>query len=133
MNELDYATLEASKRLLDAEIVLETEVYWYLGQSGEWKLIYVPPTITARLTPFQIMQPVIEAKEAIPAPCFAEVWRELPETDELMDLVREYAMATLEGWQVINIQRYVFNLFRDVNRMIDLLIWITEQKRKDKP
>ena len=50
MNELNYASLEASKRLVDSGIVLETEVCWQwhdpcspddmaYGAYGEWALV----------------------------------------------------------------------------------------------
>jgi hypothetical protein len=62
MNQLNYASLEASKRLVAAGIVLETEEVWYQGENGTWYLSDVPlPT------------------HSIPAPSMAEVWRELPE------------------------------------------------------
>ena len=74
MNEANYASLEASKRLVEAGIVLETEalwVKWYFDSSTnmnyhpyEWRLMY------RGLTQDDL--------KSIPAPCMAEVWRELP-------------------------------------------------------
>jgi len=37
MNPLDYASLEASQRLAEAGIALETEASWYLNGAG-WQL-----------------------------------------------------------------------------------------------
>ena len=126
MNELNYATLEASQRLFDAGIVLETENYWRIYGVDEDPVIELV-TAEHRLDGWDRCN-----LRTYPAPSMAEVWRELPETDVLMDFVRKYTMATCEGWIVINIQEYVFNLLRNVNRMIDLLIWVTEQKRKER-
>jgi len=36
MNQLNYASLEACKRLVDAGIVLETDFVWRLGADGRW-------------------------------------------------------------------------------------------------
>jgi L-lysine 2,3-aminomutase len=38
MNELNYASLEASKRLVEAGIVLETQSVWFHGTKGTWHL-----------------------------------------------------------------------------------------------
>ena len=75
MNQLNYASLEASKRLVDAGIVIKSEKIWAsvpnpynVDREGNslphWKLIDPP------LYPY---------KEQIPAPSMTEVWRELPE------------------------------------------------------
>jgi hypothetical protein len=76
MNELNYASLEASKKLVENGIMLETDavwVKWYFDGSilsdrnpYEWRLQYKALTQTDF--------------ESIPAPCFTEVWRELPES-----------------------------------------------------
>ena len=75
MNKLNYASLSASKKLVENGIVLETDavwVKWYFDGSVlsdrnpyEWRLQYKALTQTDF--------------ESIPAPCFTEVWRELPE------------------------------------------------------
>jgi len=65
MNPLNYASLEASKRLVAAGIVLETEAVrerhrWPGGE--RWILV----------------SRGIALNKTIPAPSMAEVWRELP-------------------------------------------------------
>jgi hypothetical protein len=65
MNELNYASLEASKKLVDNGIVLEAEAVWRkkrdkTGYYLTWKKLY-------------------HRTSDIPAPTMAEVWRELPE------------------------------------------------------
>lgn len=119
MNKANYGSVEACQRLLSANILLVTDMVWAAKDGCEPQLI--PTEDVGKIGGLTI----------IPAVNFAEVWRELPETDELMDIVRQYAEVTAEFWQVLLIQRYVFNLLRDVNKMIDLLIWITEKKRKE--
>lgn len=79
MNPLNYASLSASKRLVDAGVVLKTEVYWSYeptniitprcNQSSEiiierrWVLTMFPPMGSA----------------CYPAASMAEAWRELPD------------------------------------------------------
>jgi hypothetical protein len=65
MNPNNYASLEASKRLVEAGIVLETEALWFLGTSDEWHLAD--------------KWLCNHAPQAVPAPSMAEVWMELPE------------------------------------------------------
>jgi len=63
MNLLNYASLEASKRLVDAGIVLETDFAWQKEDDG-----------------FSIGLRFFNGcwEKDIPAPSMAEVWRELP-------------------------------------------------------
>ena len=63
MNTQNYASLEASKRLHDAGIVLGTEAYW----------------IRVANSPMMLVDNRHGADEYYPAPSMAEVWRELPE------------------------------------------------------
>jgi len=62
MNTQNYASLEASKRLHDAGIVLKTEAYW----------------IRVANSPMMLVDNRHGADEYYPAPSMAEVWRELP-------------------------------------------------------
>jgi hypothetical protein len=71
MNPNNYASLEASKRLVEAGIVLETEAGWYK--------IYRPGCHS-----FDMVLSLRSGNEKFygdnfPAPSMAEVWRELPE------------------------------------------------------
>jgi len=61
MNELNYASLEASKKLHDAGIILETDAVWE-GKEGQTRL-----NLKAN------------CPDGFPAPSMAEVWRELTE------------------------------------------------------
>ncbi len=57
MNPLNYASIEASKALVDMGIVIETEAFWHHDGDGVYSLRHYG---------------------SIPAPSMAEVWRELP-------------------------------------------------------
>ena len=129
MNPNNYASLEASKRLVEAGIVLETEalwVKWYFDTSTnmnyspfEWRLMY------QSLTQVDL--------EYIPAPSMAEVWRELPETIDEYDLTCEkifnggmqagYTTCDVSGlrWKVL------LNAANPTDALIDLLIWVRKE------
>ena len=66
MNELNYSTLEASKRLVEAGIELKTDFCW-IEVKIAGKEIYV-------LRPFQQHK-----NHGIPAPTMVEAWRALPQ------------------------------------------------------
>jgi hypothetical protein len=129
MNPNNYASLAASKRLVEAGIVLETEalwVKWYFDTSTnmnyspfEWRLMY------RSLTQVDL--------EYIPAPSMAEVWRELPETIDEYDLTCEkifnggmqagYTTYDVSGlrWKVL------LNAANPTDALIDLLIWVRKE------
>jgi hypothetical protein len=121
MNELDHASLEASKKLVDAGIVLETEKVWFFSTTG-WELV-------DRYDKHKVN------KHYLPAPSMAEVWRELPETIDEYDLTCEkifnggmqagYTTYDVSGlrWKVL------LNAANPTDAMIDLLIFV----RKGKP
>ena len=65
----------------------------------------------------------------IPAPSMAEVWRELPESGELSVLIEQYMDETYEfgnRWGETD----VMYLLRNINKLIDLLVWVTEQEKE---
>jgi len=66
MNKLNYASLEASKKLADAGIVLKTDALWRESINGEETQLLIKDQCT------------YDYGHYIPAPCFAEIWRELP-------------------------------------------------------
>jgi hypothetical protein len=114
MNELNYASLEASKKLVDNGIVLETDavwVKWYFDGSilsdrnpYEWRLQYRALTQTDF--------------ESIPAPCFTEVWRELPHKTWVR---KDYSGRT----NVMNEDNsFVCYNENPTDVLIDLLIWL---------
>jgi hypothetical protein len=113
MNQLNYATLEASQRLHVKGIVLETEA------------VYVPiysvdgsPVLKSR-EEFEKYYKTYSQK-AIPAPSMAEVWRELRKC------------ATRKSYAPL--RELAWDAFLDINsidRLIDLLIWVTEQRKEE--
>jgi hypothetical protein len=129
MNPNNYASLEASKRLVEAGIVLETEalwVKWYFDTSTnmnyspfEWRLMY------QSLTQVDL--------EYIPAPSMAEVWRELPETIDEYDLTCEKIFnggmqAGYTTYDVSGLRWKVFpNAANPTDALIDLLIWVRKE------
>ena len=118
MNELNYASLEASKRLGDAGIVLETDCFWS-ELYGLWRLIRHCIANT------------------IPAPSMAEVWRELPSYigDDFYLAISKDDTQTVCGYSKIDgFDRYVSkgNQRNDnpTDALIDLLIWVLKEKAR---
>jgi len=64
MNKKNYCTLPVSKKLVEAGIVIETDAVWVRFKSG-WQLIKRDSEYIYT--------------DRVPAPTFAEVWKELPE------------------------------------------------------
>ena len=125
MNELNYASLEASKRLLEAGIVLETERAWASVENlhatlpdgsspREWKLISVNTILYEKTKYFS-------SGYVLPAPSMAEVWREFK--DVTITKVGDKSMA----WQAPEDNPPIDN--NPTDALIDLLIWT----RKEKP
>ncbi len=125
MNPNNYASVKASKRLVEAGIVLETEAGWYK--------IYRPGCHS-----FDMVLSLRSGNEKFygdnfPAPSMAEVWRELPETIDEYDLTCEkifnggmqagYTTYDVSGlrWKVL------FNAANPTDALIDLLIWARKE------
>jgi len=118
MNAENYASLEASQRLLSSGIVLETERYWYIGLDGNWQLSHDYDKFNESIT-------------YIPAASFCEVWRELPDflyypkTDEFPEEIRSLSVSKHRDLTVCGYGDYA-NPCEDINptdALIDLLIW----------
>jgi hypothetical protein len=115
MNELNYASLEASKKMVDNGIVLETDavwVKWYFDSSTpynrepyEWRLQY---------------KALIQTDfESIPAPCFTDVWRELPEGAECKKQAEETKCVVVTQDNI----KVMFSP-SPTDALIDLLVWL---------
>ena len=117
MNPLNVGTLPACQRLMNAGIVLETDAKWILWPTGLIELVGRAEYRDADVKVYY-------------APSMAEVWRELPGTEELMPLLAKYAKGKNEFWYAMNPIRFLIELFRDIDRMISLLIWLTEQRKE---
>ena len=110
MNEANYASLEASKRLVDAGIVLETEKSWIMSSTG-WEL-------ADNIKYYGFWK---DAKK-YPAPSMAEVWRELPDATQIILIKRG----------VFHVVHYASNTIytrkNPTDALIDLLIWVRKEK-----
>lgn len=123
MNKLNVASLSASKKLVDNGIVLETDavwVKWYFDGSilsdrnpYEWRLQYKALTQTDF--------------ESIPAPCFTEVWRELPWVIDNYGLIsmNKVDNITCCGYRKgMAIREPKFESEKPTDALIDLLVWL---------
>ena len=119
MNEANYASLEASKRLVDAGIVLETERYFHIfdeevhDYTAEQKKIWEGEVRRGNASPEAIF---------IPRPSMAEVWRELPYAATIYKGPR-YNSAWIEHG-MDNTEIYKNN---PTDALIDLLIWVKKE------
>ena len=107
MNELNYASLEASKKLHEAGIVLETEAHW----------------IRVANSPMMLVENRYGADEHYPAPCFTDVWRELPAkigADHILEIYKEYGFTKAQYWG-LDLYGYSKN---PTDALIDLLVWL---------
>lgn len=117
MNPLNVGSLPACQGLAENGIALKTDFYWHVPEKGEPELLF--EAFVGYLT-------CGPNCKIYPAPSLAEVWRELPEGEELRILVNTYICnVSIPGYSLTGI---LLNLFRDVDRMIDLLIWVRERK-----
>ena len=116
MNTQNYASLEASKRLHDAGIELETEAYW----------------IRVANSPMMLVDNRHGADGYYPAPSMAEVWRELPNTYSTDTDVRlKTLMSYQAGYKALKDDVGVWFSYdtNPTDALIDLLIFV----RKEKP
>ena len=104
MNELNYASLEASKKLYEAGIVLKTDALWSLFLDGFHLIMNTE------------LHPLVEN---YPAPSIAEVWRELPDG------------ITIKKWDgkllIIDDDGTNFNI-NPTDALVELLLWIEKEK-----
>lgn len=105
MNELNYASLSASKKLVENGIVLETDGGWWMDMTHQYHLVLRD-----------------DYADTIPAPCFTEVWRELPEQcdHECLKVSKD------EGRTFCGYGEYAdrWENTNPTDALIDLLIWL---------
>ena len=121
MNTLNYATLPASKRLVEAGIVLETEAGWYK--------IFRPGCHA-----FDMVLSMRSGNENFfgdnyPAPCMAEVWRELLD-DSLYLGYTARSNLTYAG-RLCGAELEEFHNTNPTDALIDLLIWVRKEADHD--
>jgi len=117
MNPNNYASLEASRRLAEAGIVLETDHSW----------IWILPdarTGYAIDTTWRVQSNPMYGK--LPAPSMAEVWRELPEASAYLHTNRE-TEAWLEDEGDIVPKSESFANINPADALIELLIWARKE------
>ena len=111
MNTQNVGSLEACKRLVDAGVVLETDWYWVkLITREEWVLSTLDNVF-------------LKFYESIPAPCFTEVWRELPEWTECKKQAVETKCVVMTKDNI-----KVFFSENPTDALIDLLIWVRKEQ-----
>lgn len=119
MNEQNYASLDTSKRLVEAGIVLETECIWFKGVDRDWHL-------TSKWL-------ANRAPEKIPAPSMAEVWRELPSIhkstvfDNQLIICKSDLHGTVAGYGPMLLAQIVNP--NPTDALIDLLIWVRKEAK----
>jgi len=123
MNNLNYASFEASKRLVDAGIVLETEKYFEIPYEEDSKTFC---QVNNNGTDAAVLPAKIRRSIKIPRPCFTEVWRELP--------FQSYIKKLDDGSTLVWIcdddtdGKYIeSNMIANTNptdALIDLLVWL---------
>ena len=115
MNELNYASLEASKKLVDNGIVLETEAGWYkIFRPGCHAFVMVLSMRSGNEKFYG---------DNYPAPSMAEVWRELPAkigADHILEIYKEYGFTKAQYWG-LDLYGYSKN---PTDALIDLLVWL---------
>lgn len=122
VNIENYASLEASQRLISAGIVLETEAYWQpIGHLsyGKFGLVHENKRSAAK-------------ENCIPSPSMAEVWRELPteimykkyqyffgaDKEDIVGDTRRGYRTPLKGTPLV-----IFQNTNPTDALVNLLIW----------
>ena len=117
MNELDHASLEASKKLVDSGIITKTDAAWYQDVLECWNLL-----------PISDYDDDLFSRR-IPAPCFTEVWRELPEGIKVngswaplfINKIRDVASV---GYRIEHHVIVHFSSKNPTDALIELLVWV---------
>lgn len=131
MNQINYASFDASKRLVDAGIVLETEkVHFQIGDV--W---FLRDLLCAGSN-------LIPCKICIPAPSMAEVWRELPEEIDgsFLEVWKHHTKKESGASYTIPADGYddspeeviSFTNINPTDALIDLLIWVRKEATNGK-
>lgn len=121
MNPDNYASLEASKRLEDAGIVMETEKYWVETYSPFVINKYGLGPLVWQLT--DDPDSYIRESDVIPAPSMAEIWRELPDSVQLFkDPIIKQTVARL-------FNSSTFAGTNTTDALIELLIWVRREAK----
>lgn len=105
MNELDHASLEASKKLVDSGIITKTDAAWYQDVLECWNLL-----------PISDYDDDLFSRR-IPAPSMEEVWRALPDGVSLYKTNGKTIVRYKEG--------QIPELFSSpTDALIEILVWV---------
>lgn len=120
MNELNVCTLELSRKLAEAGIVLETEAVWrYDRLTDSWDLFWYENTLEDDLR--------------IPAPNSAELWRELPDLIgigelRLVRIINTHETVVYYGWiddeGIEHTESKVYRSTNPADALAELLIYV---------
>ena len=143
MNEANYASLEASKRLVAAGIVLETDAVWIADEyppfGASMKIILKWDIRNKKELIFANFGKLPNG--TVPAPSMAEVWRELPETalqpcrDTTTGYCHEYLSLQKDGDLTVAGYGEYSEIGRNSNptdALIDLLIWTRKEANHER-
>jgi len=108
MNNLNYASREASQRLVDVGIVLDTDYMWFEHENKDWILV----------SSDCVSIKAFKDGHTYPAPSMAEVWRELPYGSWTHKSSDKY-----EAW----FDQKCFQSTNPTDALIDLLIWVRKE------
>jgi hypothetical protein len=131
MNPLNHATLEASNRLVDAGIVLETEKVW----------VQIPNLYATNKDGSSPLRWECRDKaygsysDFIPAPSRTEVWRELPEwtsdEDGWLEITKDGEEIDVGYHSKSSHSNPFFTSTNPTDALIDLLIWVRKEKEDE--
>ena len=128
MNPNNYCTLEASKRLVEAGIKIKTEFY-HVFSEGQYLGIHHKKYRDGFLKEISLDHADVKARDFIPAPSMAEVWRELLKKHNVSLSGQQEGLTT--AWTYAGGQETSPDIpnTNPTDALIDLLIWV----RKEKP
>ena len=111
-NELNYASFESSKKLFEIGVTLETEFYWCKDENGWY--------FRAEETYYR------EVLESIPAPSFAEIWKELLRLADGNEINIVYWIQEIDDWDAMgaDVALLVVETCSNIIKLIELLIWV---------
>ena len=113
MNELNYASLSASKKLVDNWIVLETDFVWRKKRDK---------------TGYYLSRKALYHRTSdVPAPSMAEMWMELPDIyqGKLIYLTKVGNQTQVGyGWPYMPSSSIVGQNINPTDALIDLLVWL---------
>jgi len=119
MNKKNHASIEASEKLVKAGIMLKTDYVWY-PESTIYNDVWIFSTYN------QFKDECSENDPYIPAPCFTEVWRELPEQcdGEYLKMFEDQGKTFCGYGEYTSIGH-----INPTNALIELLIWLKGKEK----